>query len=565
MTLKNTSINPTSYAPLSRSEEFAFDLTRYLKDHGIISNDGYQIACIEQQKTGLPLEKIYLQLGFISESVLRDTLICAHNFKEYTPQTLSIDNQLQERWSLIHAEKYRLIPAFLRDDHLDVVMVDGFNIEGLDTLKTHIHEAKTIVRHIALEHEFQALLKTLYEDASTFRVLQNLLLREGDLLETGECSPDFSASFIQALITHAIEEKASDLHFEIESRFVRTRLRIDGVLRPLVTFHQKYWPSLAVRLKVIADLNIADTRMPQNGRCTLNIHNREVDLRVSTHPTFHAEDFVIRILDQKNTFKNLNDLGFEENQLNLLKRLCRNTEGMILVTGPTGAGKTTTLYGLLNHMQSSSRKIMTLEQPVEYTLSQVRQTAIHEEHGLGFADGVRSILRQDPDIIMIGEIRDETTAQMALRASLTGHLVFSTLHTKDALGTLSRLKDLEMSLDLLGSNIIAIISQRLVRKVCRLCCTIEDSLSSPKARGCIHCDYTGYKGRTIIAEILPMNHAHEEAILEGKLSRLRLLQCCDPGHQTLKDHADILIKNGITTSDEVSRVINYPGDDYAPV
>lgn len=565
MTSKKTPINLTSYASLSRREEFAFDLSRYLMDQGIISNDGYQIACIEQKKTGLPLEQIYLQLGFISESFLRDTLICAHNFKEYTPHTLSIDKNLQERWPLIHAEKYRLVPAFLKDDHLDVVMVDGFNIEGLDVLKTYIQESKTIVRHIALEHEFQALLKILYEDASTSRVLQNLLLHEGDLLETGEGSSDFSAAFIQALITHAIEEKASDLHFEVESRFVRTRLRIDGILRPLVTFHQKYWPSLAIRLKVIADLNIADTRMPQNGRCTVNIHNRTVDLRISTHPTFHAEDFVIRILDQKSTFKNLNDLGFEENQLHLLKRLCRNTEGMILVTGPTGSGKTTTLYGLLNHMQSTSRKIMTLEQPVEYTLSQVRQTSIHEDHGLGFADGVRSILRQDPDVIMIGEIRDETTAQMALRASLTGHLVFSTLHTKDAVGTLFRLKDLEMSLDLLGSNIIAIISQRLVRKVCRLCCIPQDPPCSLKAQGCVHCDYTGYKGRTIIAEILPMNHALEEAILEGKLSRLRLLQCCDPEHKTLKDHADILIKNGVTTSDEVSRVINYPGDDYAPV
>ncbi|MGN6671283.1 MAG: GspE/PulE family protein [Candidatus Nucleicultricaceae bacterium] len=547
--------------PLQRSK-FSFDLTQHLKKLGIVSEDRHRIACIEQQRLGLSLEEAYIKLGFITEELLRDILTHSHDFIPFCGKDTTIDQDLLNHWPMDKALAHQIMPLCFKDGTLDVVMTDGFNIQAIDSVKSYFPNALTIIRHIALRGEFKKIIETFYDAASTLDKVQSFLQLDALTTDAAEKLPTFALEFVENILSHAIDQNASDLHFEVEPTFVRTRLRIDGLLQPLITFHKKYWPSIVVRLKVMADLNIAETRHPQNGRASLTLHGRSIDLRISMHPTLHGEDIVVRILDQKVAHKNLEELGFTPTQLSHIKNLASHPEGMILVTGPTGSGKTTTLYGILNYLLSSSLKIMTLEQPIEYTLPQVRQTSIHEDHGITFGDGVRSVLRQDPDVIMIGEIRDETTSQMAFRASLTGHLVLSSLHTKDCFGSLFRLKDLGMSLDLIGNNVLAIIAQRLVRKLCSLCKMTTDEIHF-EPKGCPSCHYTGYKGRTIIAEIVPMNTNLENAILEGKLTSKHLEASLEATHQSIHHHATLLIKQGITSLEEVRRVIHYTPDHHA--
>lgn len=547
--------------PLQRSK-FSFDLTQHLKKLGIVSEDRHRIACIEQQRLGLSLEEAYIKLGFITDELLRDILTHSHDFIPFCGNDTTIDQDLLNHWSMEKTLAHQIMPLYFKNGVLNVVMTDGFNIQAIDSIKSYFPNTHTIIRHIALRGEFKKIIETFYDAASTLDKVQSFLQLDALTTDAAEKLPTFALEFVENILSHAIDQNASDLHFEVEPTFVRTRLRIDGLLQPLISFHIKYWPSIVVRLKVMADLNIAETRHPQNGRASLTLYGRSIDLRISMHPTLHGEDIVIRILDQKVAHKNLEELGFTPTQLKHIKNMASHPEGMILVTGPTGSGKTTTLYGILNYLLSSSLKIMTLEQPIEYTLPQVRQTSIHEDHGITFGDGVRSVLRQDPDVIMIGEIRDETTAQMAFRASLTGHLVLSSLHTKDCFGTLFRLKDLGMSLDLIGNNVLAIIAQRLVRKLCSLCKMTPDGIHF-EPKGCSSCHYTGYKGRTIIAEIVPMTTDLENAILEGKLSSKHLEASLDAEHQSIHHHATHLIKQGLTCLEEVKRVIPYMPDHHA--
>lgn len=555
-----TSSRDKSYLKKSK---FSFDLTDHLKKLGIISDDGHRIASIEQKKLNLSLEETYIKLGFITEELLRDLHINSHDFVPFCSKSTKLDQEILKLWSIDQAFVHQIMPLYFQDGELNVVMTDGFNIQAIDNVKSHFPNAHTIVRHIALRGEFKQIVEAFYDEASTLEKIQSFLQLDAFATETDNKLPTFALEFVENILTHAIDQNASDLHFEVEANFVRTRLRIDGILQPLITFHRKYWPSIIIRLKVTADLNIAETRLPQNGRSTVTLNGRSIDLRISIHPTLHGDDVVVRILDKKVAHKNLDELGFTPDQLTYIKKLASHPEGMILVTGPTGSGKTTTLYGILNYLLSSSLKIMTLEQPIEYTLHQVRQTSIHEDHGITFGEGVRSVLRQDPDVIMIGEIRDETTSQMAFRASLTGHLVLASLHTKDCFGSLFRLKDLGMSLDLISNNVLAIITQRLVRKLCPLCKKQIDESFQPQ--GCDDCHYTGYKGRTVIAEIVPMNTKLENAILSEKLTPEYLGTCLDSKHQSIYQHAKLLITQGVTSVEEVKRSIHFVADNHAPL
>jgi Tfp pilus assembly pilus retraction ATPase PilT len=274
---------------------------------------------------------------------------------------------------------------------------------------------------------------------------------------------------IDALLTDAVKRGASDLHFEPEAAFLRIRYRIDGLLRQIRALHKSCWPAMAVRLKVMAGLNIAETRNPQDGRISLQVSGRPVDFRVSTQPTIHGENIVLRILDRQKGIVDLDALGLTDPQLDLLKLMIARPEGLILVTGPTGSGKTTTLYSILGHINAEGINIMTLEDPVEYPMPMIRQTAVADAARLDFANGVRAMLRQDPDVILVGEIRDEDTARMAFQAAMTGHQVYSTLHTSSAIGAIPRLLDIGILPDILAGNVIGIVAQRLVRCLCPAC------------------------------------------------------------------------------------------------
>jgi general secretion pathway protein E/type IV pilus assembly protein PilB len=377
---------------------------------------------------------------------------------------------------------------------------------------------------------------------------------------------------IDSILTDAVKREASDIHFEPESGFLRIRYRIDGMLRQIRSLHRSYWPAMAVRVKVMSGMNIAEARAPQDGRITLNIRGRQIDFRVSAQPTLHGENIVLRILDRHKGLVPLEGLGLTEQQLTRLKLMIARPEGIILFTGPTGSGKTTTLYSILNHIKSEGLNIMTLEDPVEYPMALVRQTSVAESVKLDFANGIRSMMRQDPDVILVGEIRDAETAEMAFRAAMTGHQVYSTLHTNSAVGAVPRLLDIGVLPDIMAGNVIGVVAQRLIRRLCPHCKSpyqAEDHearlLGGPaeaprpvlfRPGGCARCDFQGYRGRLAIMEILRMNGDLDEIVARrGTLREIR--RAADlAGFVRLADDGLRRVLDGSTSLEELVRVVD---------
>ncbi len=376
---------------------------------------------------------------------------------------------------------------------------------------------------------------------------------------------------IDALLTEAVQRGASDIHFEPESSFLRIRYRIDGVLRQMRSLHKSFWPAMVVRMKVISGMNIAETRAPQDGRISLRLSGRPIDFRVASHPTTYGENFVLRILDRQKGIVPLSQTGLDESALNMLKMIISKPEGIVLVTGPTGSGKTTTLYSVLSHVNTESVNIMTLEDPVEYPLSLIRQTSINEAAKLDFASGIRSMMRQDPDIILVGEIRDHPTAEMAFRAAMTGHQVYSTLHTNSAIGAIPRLLDIGILPDIMAGNIIGIIAQRLVRVLCKECkypyvpdamerkllgIPVHQDITLYRAAGCDSCNHQGYKGRMAIMELLKMDYDLDDLVSRRASTRQLRELALSKGFRPLAMDGIRRIQQGITSLAEVSRVVD---------
>jgi type II secretory ATPase GspE/PulE/Tfp pilus assembly ATPase PilB-like protein len=373
------------------------------------------------------------------------------------------------------------------------------------------------------------------------------------------------------MLSDAVKRSASDIHFEPEEGFLRIRYRIDGVLRQIRSLHKNYWQAIAVRLKVMARMNIAETRAPQDGRISLTISGRPIDFRVSSQLTTHGENIVLRVLDRQKGIMPIENLGFTEEERAILQLMMARPEGIILITGPTGSGKTTTLYSMLNDLNAEGVNIMTLEDPVEYPMPMIRQTSVNEAVKLDFANGIRSIMRQDPDIILVGEIRDEETADMAFRAAMTGHQVYSTLHTNSAIGAIPRLLDIGVLPDIMAGNIIGVIAQRLVRKLCDKCkeayeaAGVEKSLLGYaqdeeaiiyRAKGCHYCDQQGYKGRSAILEVLRVDADIDELIARRATTREITNKAHEKGFRPLAEDAISRVKAGVTSIDEISRVVD---------
>ena len=343
------------------------------------------------------------------------------------------------------------------------------DILAQDQLRSLLPSGATVELRLAGDSEIACAIDMLYgHELSIDGILHEIETGETDatgLAGRGDTYAQPVVRLIDALLADAVKRGASDLHFEPEAGFLRIRYRIDGLLRQIRALHRSYWPAMAVRIKVMAGLNIAETRAPQDGRISLSVSGRPVDFRVSTQPTIHGENVVLRILDRQKGIVGLNELGLSAPRLDLLKLMIARPEGLILVTGPTGSGKTTTLYSILGHINAEGINIMTLEDPVEYPMAQIRQTAVSDSARLDFANGVRAMLRQDPDVILVGEIRDSDTARMAFQAAMTGHQVYSTLHTSSAIGAIPRLLDLGIVPDILAGNLIGIVAQRLGDKL----------------------------------------------------------------------------------------------------
>jgi type IV pilus assembly protein PilB len=369
----------------------------------------------------------------------------------------------------------------------------------------------------------------------------------------------------------AVKRGASDIHFEPEHSFLRIRYRVDGVLQQVRSLHKSYWGGVVVRLKVVSGLDIAETRAPQDGRLNMSLCGRPIDFRVSTHPTVHGENIVMRVLDREKSIVPLERMGLRPSTLDELKLMMTRPEGILIVTGPTGSGKTTTLYSLLSSQNNEAVNIMTLEDPVEYPVNMMRQTSVSEVNKVDFANGIRSIMRQDPDIILVGEIRDTDTATMAFRAAMTGHQVFSTLHTNSALGAFPRLSDIGILPDIMAGNIIGVVAQRLVRVLCPHCKTPHkpDDLERKilrlktteypqiyKHKGCKHCNQSGYKGRMAIIELLRIDSDMDSLISRrAHLDELKKM-ALDKGFVTLAGDGIRRILEGYTSMEEVMRVID---------
>ncbi|GLT23242.1 type II secretion system protein E [Zoogloea oryzae] len=545
---------------------------------GLISADQLHIALREQHRSGDALGRQLVRLGFLSEATLRDALA-----QTLSRESIDLTHVLPDPAALALvpqpvAKRLKLIPLSYDAARPTLVIASAEidNLIALDQLRSLLPAGSTIDTLLAGDSEIARAIDQLYgHELSIDGILHEIETGEPERLGAASAGNEYAqpvVRLIDALLADAVRRDASDLHFEPEAGFLRIRYRIDGMLRQIRALHRACWPAMAVRLKVMAGLNIAETRAPQDGRISLHVSGRPVDFRVSTLPTLHGENIVLRILDRQKGLVRLDQLGLADAQLDLLKLMIARPEGLILVTGPTGSGKTTTLYSILGHLNAEGVNIMTLEDPVEYPMPQIRQTAVSEATRLDFANGVRAMLRQDPDVILVGEIRDEDTARMAFQAAMTGHQVFSTLHTSSAIGAIPRLLDIGIQPDILAGNIIGVVAQRLVRRLCPACrdphpaddiemrlLALGGSAGRPvihRPKGCPRCDFQGYLGRLAIMEVLRLDGDLDELVARRATTREIRQAALHKGFRTLADDGCRRVLEGETSLEELSRVVD---------
>ena len=479
------------------------------------------------------------------------------------------------------AKKYTFVPIQMKGDTIVVATAHPLDLQTVDELRFML---KKKVRLIAApEHEILRIINLLYdlETDNPQQVVQGLagkdeedkLLHEleevEDLLDDASEAPVIK--LVNLFVSQAIRARASDIHIEPYQKEVNIRYRIDGVLYNMHTLPRRFQSAITSRVKIMAKLDIAEKRLPQDGRIMIKIADKDIDIRVSIIPTTFGERIVLRLLDKRSIFYNLEEIGLSPDKLDVMNRLIRGANGIILVTGPTGGGKTTTLYAALDKINSPDKNIITIEDPVEYQLPGIGQIHVNPKIGLTFANGLRSIVRQDPDVILVGEIRDLETAEISIHAALTGHLVFSTLHTNDASGAVTRLIDMGIEPFLVASSVVAIIAQRLVRVICPSCkepykpgraLLQEVGLTSSRTNkktlyrgtGCSDCLGTGYRGRTGIYEILVVDDAIRGLVLKTSDSATIKAEGITRGMTTLRDDGIRKVLQGSTTIEEVLRV-----------
>lgn len=546
-------------------------LGELLIDKGLISRDQLQIVIREQQENNSKnkiLGALLIEFGFVTENALGEVIAKASGVENIDLAGAILDNNLINQIPKELALKYKIVPLSFDDNKLILAMSDIYNIMAIDQIKRHFPRNITVTPIYAIESQILEIIDQHY----SYNMSIDGILRE---IETGkiEKSPNIGNNYVNptvrlvdALLIDAIKRGASDIHLEPEASFLRVRYRIDGILIQVRSFHKNYWQAIVVRIKIMSSMNIADSRLPQDGHLNYNVLGREIDFRVATQPTIHGENIVLRILDKKKALVPLAQLGLSEPNVKLLKKLLKRPEGIIIITGPTGSGKTTTLYSILNYINSIEKNIMTLEDPVEYQLPLIRQSNIKEGYGLNFTDGIKSLMRQDPDIIFIGEIRDSETANMAIRAAMTGHQVYTTLHTNDAVGVIPRLIDIGVERSMLSGTLICILAQRLIRKLCEFCkigqlasddeCKMLDLSINNKPIiyrrvGCQKCSFTGYRGRVAVTEILPINKGVDELIATGATRNQILEYVLLYDFLPLSEDAISKVAKGITDLEEV--------------
>ena len=565
-------------------------LSDFLVGLKIITPDQLRKAT-QEQKRGERLEQALVRLGYATEELILQVLADYFDLPFVDLDTYLIDEKVVKTIPEEMARRHTLIPIFKIGETLTVATTNPLNIHALDEVrnrvKTDVEIAistekkikKAIDQHYGatdtiMENTLQQFLRVGAAEPSLgpgdYRKTHDLVVKE---LQPGMVGDAPAARMFDLVMIQAIRERASDIHLEPDEMALRVRFRIDGFLYESLTLPKQIHLSLTSRIKILAEMDIAETRLPQDGNFNVKMEKRSFEVRVSTFPTIYGENVVLRILDQTSSLFKLEDLGFSDELLNACKQLMRRPNGIFLVTGPTGTGKTTTLYAFLNLINSREKNIITIEDPVEYRLPLIRQTQINPKAGITFATGLRSILRQDPDVIMIGEIRDRDTSEIAHQAALTGHLVLSTLHTNDAPEAITRLMDIGVEPYLISSSIIGVLAQRLVRMICPACKTSypadpnllselgeetsksKEPFTLHRGKGCKNCKQSGYWGRTGIFELLFVNERIKQLIAEKASTQvIREAAKKTIGMISLREDGLRKVLKGITTLEEVDRV-----------
>jgi type II secretory ATPase GspE/PulE/Tfp pilus assembly ATPase PilB-like protein len=556
-------------------------LGELLVQQGLITQDQLRIALTEQKAQNMPIGRLLVRLGFVTEAVIRDIMARTIGQESIDLSQALVDAEALKLVPQEFARLHRLLPiAYDADQNLLIVAItEVFNVVALDQLRATIGHNIQMKTVLAGQAQLDEYIDQFYgHELSVDGILREIETGEIDYQSLQQAGVDEYTQpivrLVGALLVDAVKRGASDLHFEPEFAFLRIRYRIDGVLEQIRSLHKNYWPGIAVRIKVISGMNIAETRAPQDGRLSLNLNGRPVDFRVSSQPTIWGENIVLRVLDREKSIISLEQMKLPKPVMAKLNLMLARPEGILVLTGPTGSGKTTTLYSLLATLNVESVNIMTLEDPVEYPVAMMRQTSVSEMAKIDFANGIRSIMRQDPDIILVGEVRDRETAEMAFRAAMTGHQVFTTLHTNSALGAFPRLLDIGIAPDIMAGNIIGIIAQRLVRVLCTYC--KEAYTPSVEERqllghegdgefkifrpvGCNRCNHRGYRGRTTVMEILHMDADLDELVARRASPREMRETAFAKNFRSLAEEGVARVVEGSTSLAEVARAIDLTG------
>ncbi len=542
---------------------------------GLISNDQLDIVLTEQKNTKKLIGAILVEMGFVTESALGEVLAESSGTEKFDAKSAVLDSTVVRLIPKDLAVRHTIIPVDFSNETLHLAMADVYNVIAIDQVRRYVPRSTRIIPVYSTDSEIMELVDQYYDyEISVDGILKEIEsgIRDNkaklDGRQEGYVNP--TVRLVNALLVDAIKFGASDIHFEPEGSFLRLRYRIDGQMVQIRSFHRDYWSAMLVRVKIMSGMNIAETRNPQDGRISYNVLGREVDFRVATQPTVHGENVVMRLLDKTKSLVPLESLGFSDHNITVLKKLLKRPEGIIIVTGPTGSGKTTTLYSILAYINDIDTNIMTLEDPVEYQLPLIRQSNVREGSGMDFLSGIKSLMRQDPDIIFIGEVRDADTALMAVRAALTGHQVFTTLHTNDALGAIPRLGDIGVPGHLLAGSLIGCLAQRLARKLCQACkkprtatadeCRIlgVDEVNPPTIYdpgGCGKCKNKGVKGRTGIVEIMRVDEGMDELISTHSTRKIMMAHLLANGFVPMQqDGIDKVLAGEISLSELVSTI-----------
>ncbi|HQX26770.1 MAG TPA: ATPase, T2SS/T4P/T4SS family, partial [Alphaproteobacteria bacterium] len=544
---------------------------------GLITESQLNVALQEKKISGKMLGEILVELGFITEDVLTRFLAESSGFELFDPKHTIVDGDALALLEKKVALKYNMLPISKSGNDVRVAMADPYDVVALDTLRRFLPKGAQIKPLVTTAKILGEAIDAAYGYASSINAILKELEEYKDEKDIATLSEHEAYShpivrLVNGLLFEAVKMGASDLHFEPEENFVRLRYRLDGEMFTAQILHKQHWSGISQRIKIMSQMNIADKMSAQDGRFGLDVAGRVADFRVSSLPTVHGENIVLRVLDKSASIMPLSKLGFSEHNTNLIKRSQEKPEGIIIVTGPTGSGKTTSLYSMLNEINTVDVNIQTLEDPVEYSLGMIRQTHVREGV-LEFAEGIKALLRQDPDIIFIGEIRDGETANMALKAAMTGHQVYTTLHTNDSFGAIPRLIDLGMKPGMIAGSIISVFAQRLTRVLCHNCKTaykpdeheckilgVEPSAAPQiyKARqgGCDMCAGQGYKGRIAVAEILFFDDDLDLLLARGESKADLKALAVKKGFKSMKDDGILKVLEGITDLQALSKVVD---------